>query len=105
MDEPLSALDVRTRNLMRAELVSLWQRTKVTVLFVTHDVEEALAIASRVIVFSQKPTSVLADLPIDAPHPRDSSDPALVALRRRIIASFEGSGESVGDIVFSEAAR
>ena len=101
MDEPLSALDVQTRNQLRAELVSLWQRTGVTVLFVTHDVEEALTIASRIIVFSQKPTAILADLAVDLPHPRNLRDEELVELRHRIVEIFHRSGRSAGDLLFS----
>jgi len=92
MDEPFSALDVQTRRQLRAEMVSLWRRTGLTIIFVTHDVDEALIVGSRVVVFSPKPTRILDDLKVDLPHPADPLSPEFHALRQRIAARFAGSG-------------
>ena len=60
---------------MQQELVSLWQRTGFTALLVTHDVEEALFMANRVIVLSDRPAAIKADIPVDLPYPRHRGDP------------------------------
>jgi NitT/TauT family transport system ATP-binding protein len=70
MDEPFSALDLVTRGRLRAELVSIWQQTGKTVIFVTHDIEEALVLADRILLLSNKPTRVLETVVVRAPRPR-----------------------------------
>ena len=75
LDEPLGKLDSLTRITMQAELVSLWQRKGFTTLLVTHDVEEALFLANRVIVFSDRPARIKADIAVDRPYPRHRGDP------------------------------
>jgi NitT/TauT family transport system ATP-binding protein len=85
LDEPLGKLDSLTRITMQAELVSLWQRKGFTTLLVTHDAEEALFLANRVIVFSERPARVKADIRVDRPYPRHRGDPYLVELRRQIL--------------------
>jgi len=85
LDEPLGKLDSLTRITMQAELVSLWQRSGFTALLVTHDVEEALFLANRVIVFSDRPAKVTADIAVDRPYPRHRGDPHLADLRRQIL--------------------
>ncbi len=75
MDEPFGALDVQTRQLMENELLALWQEDRKTVLFVTHDLEEAIALADRVVVFSAGPASrIVGDHRIDLPRPRDVAE-------------------------------
>ncbi len=75
MDEPFGALDVQTRQLMENELLALWQEDKKTVLFVTHDLEEAIALADRVVVFSAGPASrIVGDFRIELPRPRDVAE-------------------------------
>jgi NitT/TauT family transport system ATP-binding protein len=71
MDEPFSALDVQTRNLMEAELLELWQGSGKTVIFVTHDLEEAIALADEVIVMTAGPARVKARYEVTLPRPRD----------------------------------
>lgn len=89
MDEPFSALDINTRRRMRAEIVSIWQRTGKTIVFVTHDVDEALVLADRVLLLSGKPTRVLETLGIDESRPRDlDASPELRAHRDRLHARF-----------------
>jgi NitT/TauT family transport system ATP-binding protein len=85
LDEPLGKLDSLTRITMQSELVSLWQRSGFTGLLVTHDVEEALFLANRVIVFSERPARVKADIAVDRPYPRHRGDPHLAELRRDIL--------------------
>ena len=70
MDEPFSALDVQTRAIMSNELLSLWERTKPSVMFVTHDLEEAIGLADRVVVITAGPGTVKAVYDIDLPRPR-----------------------------------
>jgi NitT/TauT family transport system ATP-binding protein len=86
LDEPLGKLDSMTRMTMQQELVSLWQRTGFTSLLVTHDVEEALFMSNRVIVLSDRPATIKADIAVDLPFPRHRGDPRLADLRRRILA-------------------
>ena len=71
MDEPFSALDVQTRNLMEAELLGLWQGSGKTVIFVTHDLEEAIALADEVVVMTAGPGRVKARYDVTLPRPRD----------------------------------
>ena len=74
MDEPFSALDVQTRAIMTQELMNLWESSGSTVVFVTHDLEEAIALADRVIVLTAGPAQVKADFAIDLPRPRKARD-------------------------------
>jgi NitT/TauT family transport system ATP-binding protein len=85
LDEPLGKLDSMTRITMQGELGALWERSSFTALLVTHDVEEALFLAQRVIVLSDRPASIKADLPVDLPYPRHRGDPYLAALRREVL--------------------
>ena len=85
LDEPLGKLDSLTRISMQGELVRLWQQKGFTALLVTHDVEEALIMATRVIVLSDRPATVKADIAIDSSYPRQRDDPKLVTLRREIL--------------------
>jgi len=89
MDEPFSALDVQTRQLMENELLALWAEDRKSVLFITHDLEEAIALSDRVVVLSAGPgTRPIGDFRIDLPRPRDVSEirmtPAFLALHREI---------------------
>jgi NitT/TauT family transport system ATP-binding protein len=85
LDEPLGKLDSMTRLTMQQELVSLWRRTGFTSLLVTHDVEEALFMSNRVIVLSDRPATIKADIAVDLPFPRHRGDPRLAELRREIL--------------------
>lgn len=85
LDEPLGKLDSLTRLQMQGELVRIWRDRGFTALLVTHDVEEALLMADRVIVFSDRPAQMRADLPVPFAFPRHRNDPALVGLRREIL--------------------
>jgi NitT/TauT family transport system ATP-binding protein len=74
MDEPFSALDVQTRNLMENELLDLWQEHRKTVLFVTHDLEEAIALADRVVVMTANPGTIKTEFDIDLARPRNVNE-------------------------------
>lgn len=88
MDEPFSALDMQTRTLMQDELLKLWSGTGGSVVFVTHDLEEAIALADRVFVLSARPGTLKQVYQIDLPRPRITSevryDPAFIDLSKRI---------------------
>ena len=87
LDEPFGALDNQTRALMQETLLNIWERERKTVLFVTHDIEEAIFLASRVIVVSARPGRIKADVAIDLPYPRHytiKTDPAFSALKARL---------------------
>lgn len=77
LDEPFGALDVQTKNYMIRDLQSLWTEAKKTILMVTHSVMEAVLLADRVLIFGARPSSIIADVKIDAPHPRSMIDPTL----------------------------
>ena len=87
LDEPFGALDNQTRGLMQELLLGIWERRKKTVLFVTHDIEEAIFMASRVIVMSARPGRIKSDVAIDLPHPRHytlKTSPEFSALKARL---------------------
>jgi NitT/TauT family transport system ATP-binding protein len=86
LDEPFGQLDSLTRIAMQAELVSLWQRSNFTALLVTHDVEEALLLAGRVIVLSDRPAQIRAEVVNNQPYPRHRGDAHLVELRREVFS-------------------
>jgi NitT/TauT family transport system ATP-binding protein len=84
MDEPFGALDYITRFKMRADLIRIWQEERKTILFVTHDIEEAVQLADRVLVMTRRPATIRADVAIDLDRPRDLNDPAYLHARDRI---------------------
>ncbi len=85
LDEPLGKLDSLTRLAMQSELVELWRRNNFSALLVTHDVEEALFLAQRVVIFGDRPAQIKAELNVDLPYPRKRSDPVIVELRREAL--------------------
>ncbi len=89
LDEPFGALDSITRVLMRVELLRIWDAEKKTIIFVTHDIEEAIQLADRVIVMSARPARIQRVVDIDIPHPRDISS-------RRYLELRDGIFEQIG---------
>jgi NitT/TauT family transport system ATP-binding protein len=71
MDEPFAALDAQTRELMQVELTRIWSQARKTVVFITHQIDEAIFLSDRVLVMSARPGTILADIAIDLPRPRD----------------------------------
>jgi NitT/TauT family transport system ATP-binding protein len=84
MDEPFGALDYLTRLRLRHELIQIWQRERRTVLFVTHDVEEAVQLADRIVVLGRRPSRIRAIVPVTAERPRDLGDPVCRRLRDEV---------------------
>ncbi len=89
MDEPFGALDALTRDRLHAELESIWATTRKTVLFVTHNVREAVALGNRVLVFSPRPGRILRDFQIDLPRPRSLEDHTLVDYTAEIMSVLQ----------------
>jgi NitT/TauT family transport system ATP-binding protein len=98
MDEPFGPLDAQTRILIGREFLAIWERLGKSVLFVTHDVEEAIALADRVLVMSPRPGRIVAEFRIDLPRPRDYEEirfePQFRDLQRAIWYALTGTGES-----------
>jgi NitT/TauT family transport system ATP-binding protein len=84
MDEPFAALDVQTRAKMQNFLQDVWRDSAASVLFVTHHIDEAIALADRVVVFTARPGRIKAIVPVDLPRPRDPFAPEGEALRRHL---------------------
>jgi NitT/TauT family transport system ATP-binding protein len=84
LDEPFGALDSITRLIMRSELLRIWEAERKTILFVTHDIEESVQLADRVVVMSARPATIREVVEIDIPHPRDISDRRYLELRDSI---------------------
>jgi ABC-type nitrate/sulfonate/bicarbonate transport system ATPase subunit len=85
LDEPFGALDSITRVIMRGELLRIWQTERRTILFVTHDIDEAVQLADRVVVLSSRPARIKDILTIDIPHPRNISSPRYLELRDELL--------------------
>ena len=89
MDEPFAALDFQTRVLMQQFLLEVWQGFRSTILFVTHQIDEAVSLADRVVVMSAAPGRVLEEIRIDLPRPRSMTDPAFNDYRVRLTSHME----------------
>lgn len=101
MDEPFSALDVNTRERLRDEVIRIWRSTDKTIVFVTHDLDEALYLADRVIIISDKPTHILKIIELEMSRPRRLfGDPAIARIRtemRELFRGMKGMGEVLGE--------
>ena len=84
MDEPYGQLDVKLRSYLEDELIRLWQELKSTVIFVTHNIEEAVYVAERILVLTNKPTKVKAEVRVDLPRPRNYLGPDFIELRKEV---------------------
>ena len=88
LDEPFGALDSITRLQMRGELLRIWEAEKKTVLFVTHDIEESVQLADRIVIMSARPARIRRVVDVDIPHPRDLSSQRYIELRDSIFAEI-----------------
>ncbi|QUI25285.1 ABC transporter ATP-binding protein [Vallitalea pronyensis] len=84
MDEPYGQMDIKMRFYLEAEVLRIWKELGTTVVFITHNIEEATYLAERVLILSNKPTSIKEEVKIDLPHPRDFTDPEFVKIREYI---------------------
>ena len=98
MDEPFGALDALTRDRLHAELEAIWSRTGKTILFVTHNVREAVALGDRVLVFSPRPGRIVREFRVDLPRPRLLEDHALVDLAAEVLAVLKETIEEQEEI-------
>ena len=83
MDEPFAALDIQTRARMQDHLLTIWRASGASVLLVTHSIDEALALADRIVVFTARPGQIKAEITVDAARPRDLRSPEMIDLARR----------------------
>lgn len=88
LDEPFGALDSITRLVMRGELLRIWEAERKTIIFVTHDIDEAVQLSDRVIVLSARPAKIQTIVEIDMAHPRDISSPRYLELRDGILEAI-----------------
>ena len=99
MDEPFAALDTQTRDLLLVELQLIWQKTKKTIIFVTHNVAEAVVLGNKVVVLKNRPTSVKKEISIDYRRPRLTEDENLMKFQKNILSELrpEVKGQSSGE--------
>lgn len=99
LDEPFGALDALTRRELQIWLLDVWQQFNKTILFITHDVEEALFLSDRVIVLSPRPGRVVLDLPVNLPRPRKADlfvNPEFVQLKARLLSTLGQNAGTIG---------
>lgn len=105
MDEPFGALDYFTRYKMRSDLVGIWQQEKKTILFVTHDIDEAIQLAERVIVLGRRPATVRAVVRVDLARPRDPNTTAYLATRDRVLGAMGMSLQQLAEVSGGNSAQ
>jgi NitT/TauT family transport system ATP-binding protein len=89
MDEPFGALDAQTRKYMQRELVEIWEKTKKTVVFITHSVIEAVFLADRIVVMTARPGTVKGEVEVNLPRPRDYTGEAYLSVRESVLDLLE----------------
>lgn len=89
MDEPYGQLDIKLRYYLEDELIRIWKELQSTVLFITHNIEEAVYMAERILVLSQKPAKIKEEIIVDLPRPRQFDDPAFVEIREHVTESIK----------------
>jgi NitT/TauT family transport system ATP-binding protein len=85
MDEPFGALDAQTRNMLQQELLEIWEKTKKTVVFITHSVDEAVFLSDRIIVLTPRPGRICRIFPVGLPRPRDRTSVEFAQVRRDVL--------------------
>ena len=96
MDEPFGAVDAQTREMLQSELLEIWRETGKTVLFVTHDVEEAVKLADRIVVMAKEPGRVRETIDVDLPRPRARSDAEFGRYYERVLGLIRGERPESG---------
>ncbi|MFC7132941.1 MULTISPECIES: ABC transporter ATP-binding protein [Salinibaculum] len=89
MDEPFGSVDARTKTSLHRELLDIWAETRKTICFVTHDIEEAVYLSDRIVVFSAGPGTVLDEIPVPLERPRDRTGDAFTDIKADVLAYFE----------------
>ena len=89
MDEPFAALDAQTRRFLQGELVRIWQRTRTTILFITHSIDEAILLSDRIVVMTARPGTTKDVMDIRLSRPRDENQPEFLDYRRHISALLQ----------------
>lgn len=105
MDEPFGALDAQTRIIMQELLVNLWQRTPKTILFVTHDIDEAIFLSERVYIMTARPGRIKQTLVVDLPYPRSLdlvTEPLFIEMKRAVLNSIKEEGLKAINMMGSE---
>lgn len=97
MDEPFGALDAQTRNKMQSELLDIWERSKKTILFVTHSVDEAVFLSDRIIVMSPRPGKIRSVVKVTIPRPRVRTAPEFGNLRRDVLSLIDEHSSQAND--------
>jgi NitT/TauT family transport system ATP-binding protein len=85
MDEPFGALDAQSRNKLQHDLIDIWEKTRKTILFVTHSVDEAVFLADRIVVLSSRPGHISEIVPVQQPRPRDRTSVEFAKIRRHVL--------------------
>jgi NitT/TauT family transport system ATP-binding protein len=85
MDEPFGALDAQTRNMLQKELLDIWDKTKKTIIFITHSVDEAVFLADRIIVLTPRPGRICQIFPVELKRPRDRTSVEFAQVRREVL--------------------
>jgi sulfonate transport system ATP-binding protein len=97
LDEPFSALDALTRGRLQDELQRIWEHEGITMILVTHDVDEALYLGDRVVTMAPRPGRIKRIVDVALPRPRDRNDPRFIRLREEVLADFAGHEEERRD--------
>ncbi|MDD1729543.1 MAG: ABC transporter ATP-binding protein [Methanospirillum sp.] len=97
MDEPFGALDAQTRNKMQSELLDIWDRSKKTILFVTHSVDEAVYLSDRIVVMSSRPGQIRKVIEVTIPRPRDRTAAEFGTLRRDVLGLIDEQSLQAND--------
>ncbi|MHB1042260.1 MAG: ABC transporter ATP-binding protein [Eubacteriales bacterium] len=84
MDEPYSQMDIKLRYYLEDEVIRIWRELKRTVIFVTHNIEEAVYLAERILILTPKPSTIKTEIKVDLPRPRNFADPEFVAIRNKV---------------------